>query len=350
MNYIRGEDKELDEDVDKIRKHLFGFYPGCTIEIISTSNGYISRNLGNRFTATSDKEYIKHIADSWESNGAAWELDPANTYSINYKPSHVKVVYPIKSFFDSPIETLDYLSKDPYKMSPKELEEELKQYFPGFYIGCTMEITDQCPYKQDVGKRFVTADIHGRLQSTVKDIRNGHVFILDPKNTYGINYKNPSWLKVVNPEVTETVPTKELVFGKYHIGQVVVSLCDLIGLRKKNQLFRVLPYSNYDRLYYDHKAASSNFSEWRAATVEETEYYQRMIAKGHKEIILDTPKIDVPCGVYPSHVQDVSYSFNIPSSSGGEVTVKEKQKTDLISDFITTQLKSKQKRVKLSIK
>ena len=344
MNYERGKNKELDDATDALREYLPGFYPGCTLELTDTFPSWHKRNIGKRFIATTFASDILRVADRFKLvNGFAYFIDPNNTYGINYEKHHLKVVDPM--YWDAP----DSI-KDPNEMTSKELEEELKQYFPGFYIGCTMEITDQCIYKQDVGKRFVTADVHNRLKNTVNDIRKGVSFILDPNNTYMINYRNPSWLKVVDPEVIESAPKKELVFGKYHIGQVVVSLVDFSCLRKKNQLFRVLPNSDYDHLYYHNDRRSGYADSWRAATVEETEYYQRMIAQGHKEIILDTPKIDVPCGVDPFPVQDVSYDLNIPGSSGSEVTVKEKQKTNLISDFITTQLKSKQKRVKLSIK
>jgi hypothetical protein len=73
------------------------------------------------------------------------------------------------------------------------------------------------------------------------------------------------------PEVV--AKPEPLVFDKYKIGDVVVSLTDFHSRRKEGEMFVVLPKSDKSCLYYKNDANSSDSSDWRAATPEEAAFF-----------------------------------------------------------------------------
>lgn len=76
---------------------------------------------------------------------------------------------------------------------------------------------------------------------------------------------------------------EELIFGKFKIGDIVVSLTNKSSNRKEGELFKVLDRSSRNALYYKESANSSASKEWRLATKEEKEAYERGI-KNIKDI------------------------------------------------------------------
>jgi len=76
-----------------------------------------------------------------------------------------------------------------------------------------------------------------------------------------------------------------LVFGKYKVGDVVVSLEQKAPYRVVGDMFKVLE-NNINALYYLHNTCSLASKEWRAATEEEIKAFQQGIKN-----VNDIPKI-----------------------------------------------------------
>lgn len=96
------------------------------------------------------------------------------------------------------------------------------------------------------------------------------------------------WRANIPPEYFEIVEEKEsgtLVFGKYKVGDVVVSLEQKAPYRVVGDMFKVLE-SNIDALHYLHNTCSLASKEWRAATEEEIKAFQQGIKN-----VNDIPKI-----------------------------------------------------------
>ena len=85
--------------------------------------------------------------------------------------------------------------------------------------------------------------------------------------------------KTLTKKVVEE-KSETLIFGKYKIGDIVVSLSSN-GYRATGELFEVLPNPNnkYDteNLYYISDTCSSAISDWRIATQEEKEAFEKGI-------------------------------------------------------------------------
>lgn len=81
----------------------------------------------------------------------------------------------------------------------------------------------------------------------------------------------------VTPKEDPTPKSELLVFDQYKIGDVVVSLEEVGGLRVIGDMFTVLPESRKAALYYKKIANSSNPSSWRAATEIEAAAFKQGI-------------------------------------------------------------------------
>ena len=72
-----------------------------------------------------------------------------------------------------------------------------------------------------------------------------------------------------------TLPETPLVFDKFNIGDVVVSLSDVIPNRKTGDIFSVLEKSDKNTLYYENCTSSTRAYDWRLATAEEAEAFKK---------------------------------------------------------------------------
>jgi hypothetical protein len=90
------------------------------------------------------------------------------------------------------------------------------------------------------------------------------------KKDEGLVYDNGEWAKRTD------VPVKEErveVFPGIYVGDIVVSLRNFVGARKIGDIFRVLPYSKKDDLFYTKTKSSVDKSSWRLATPAEIKLY-----------------------------------------------------------------------------
>ena len=77
------------------------------------------------------------------------------------------------------------------------------------------------------------------------------------------------------------------VFGKFIIGNIVVSLRNNLHFREEGDMFTVLPKSKQDCLYYKPNTHSSDPGDWRLATTKECQAYHNGV-KNIKQ--MDSPK------------------------------------------------------------
>jgi len=137
-------------------------------------------------------------------------------------------------------------------------------------------------------------DYGGHPKGTVDTIENKGTDIIScslrfeggtiPCNQYRDSLK---WFatKVEAEEFAKTItgikPKEEkmLVFGKYEIGTIVVSLEDVINCRKNGDIYKVFLKSSSNNLVYTEKGYTSYSkpSQWRAATTDEIEAYKNGI-------------------------------------------------------------------------
>lgn len=73
------------------------------------------------------------------------------------------------------------------------------------------------------------------------------------------------------PETSVTAPPESMseVFGKFIIGNIVVSLRNNTPYREEGDMFTILPMSKQDVLYYKPSTNSSDPGDWRLATTKE---------------------------------------------------------------------------------
>jgi hypothetical protein len=74
------------------------------------------------------------------------------------------------------------------------------------------------------------------------------------------------------PEEKKKIERME-VFPGIYVGDIVVSLIDVVISRKNGDIFRVLPYSKKNDLFYKKAISSSDKESWRLATPEEIKFY-----------------------------------------------------------------------------
>lgn len=79
---------------------------------------------------------------------------------------------------------------------------------------------------------------------------------------------NGDWIELFS----EQNPQEIVVFGKYKIGQIVVSLTTN-DYRKKGDLLKILPDSRSNAIFFTSDTCSSDQESWRAATNEEIRAY-----------------------------------------------------------------------------
>ena len=94
-----------------------------------------------------------------------------------------------------------------------------------------------------------------------------------------------------NPDNIEEEP---LVFGLYNIGDIVVNLEDVFySNRKVGDLFKILPNSCRTVLCYK-KGVSNNPKQWRLATPEEIQAYEKGITNINDMYLMKELKYEVP--------------------------------------------------------
>jgi hypothetical protein len=96
---------------------------------------------------------------------------------------------------------------------------------------------------------------------------------------YDLYYYDGAEIVTTEPVFVPPIVAKPelLVFDKYKIGDVVVSLTDFHLRRKEGEMFVVLPKSTKSCLYYKDDANNSFSSDWRAATEYEAAAFKRGI-------------------------------------------------------------------------
>lgn len=99
---------------------------------------------------------------------------------------------------------------------------------------------------------------------------------------YGSVGANSCYYKIISfeewcKENNYTMEEEVLVFGKYHIGDIVVSLTDVNKYRKTGDIFKILPKSSKTALYYLYDTNSMDSDDWRAATEEEIQAFKNGI-------------------------------------------------------------------------
>ena len=93
-----------------------------------------------------------------------------------------------------------------------------------------------------------------------------------------IKKQNFEKAKEICPHLFESTEVKKpLVFGLYNIGDIVVSLVEIPERRSKGEMIRVHPHSDSTRLFYTERFSNGNPKEWRAATPEEIEAFDKGI-------------------------------------------------------------------------
>ena len=79
-----------------------------------------------------------------------------------------------------------------------------------------------------------------------------------------------------NIKAIEQKPSKDLVLGKFNIGDIVVSLTKCYNFRNIGSIFKVEEGSDKDYLYYlSGEKWSGAYNAWRLATPEEIEFYNQ---------------------------------------------------------------------------
>ena len=93
-------------------------------------------------------------------------------------------------------------------------------------------------------------------------------------------------------KIMKTAPeAKTEVFGKFIIGNIVVSIRNNLPWREKGDMFMILPKSHQDMLYYKPGTCSPDRDDWRLATTEECDAYHNGV-KNIKQ--MDSPKTTAP--------------------------------------------------------
>jgi hypothetical protein len=117
-----------------------------------------------------------------------------------------------------------------------------------------------------------------------------------------------------------------VVFPGIYIGDTVVSLRDVGGARKIGDIFRVLPASEKDDLFYTKSRSSADKSSWRLATPEEITFYNN----GGKNIN-DIPKKEL------SPLEVCKQMF--PVGTDVKTEINEIKRTERITDEVYNGIK-----------
>jgi hypothetical protein len=87
------EEPSIDELVKEMQKFIPGYYLGCTLEVVSIPPTKGKATIGSRFISNPDKERLEQTVEAFSSGRPTVGPDVKNTYSANYRPENLKVVY-----------------------------------------------------------------------------------------------------------------------------------------------------------------------------------------------------------------------------------------------------------------
>ena len=115
------------------------------------------------------------------------------------------------------------------------------------------------------------------------------------------------------------------VFGKFIIGNIVVSLRNNMPYREEGDMFTILPMSKQDVLYYKPSTNSSDPGDWRLATTKECQAYHN----GVKNIKQMNDPEEVPAQTKILTLQDIKadqyYYAEYSDKKGGSAVIKSTQ-------------------------
>lgn len=129
------------------------------------------------------------------------------------------------------------------------------------------------------------------------------------------------------PETSSTTApeAKREVFGKFIIGNIVVSLRNNMPYREEGDMFTILPMSKQDILYYKPSTNSSDPGDWRLATTKECIAYHN----GVKNIKQMNDPEEVPAQTKILTLQDIKadqyYYAEYSDKKGGSAVIKSTQ-------------------------
>lgn len=154
-------------------------------------------------------------------------------------------------------------SKDGYRIGDHGMYDLYFENYKDALLQDAMErFPSGCSYIDTSGMRY-------------KNIKYDYPYWYDKKmialkEDEGLVYNNGVWAECTD------VPVKEErveVFPGIYVGDTVVSLRDVGGARKNGDIFRVLPYSEKNDLFYTKTKSSCDNSSWRLATPAELKLY-----------------------------------------------------------------------------
>jgi hypothetical protein len=165
----------------------------------------------------------------------------------------------------------------PYDVTTLTKVETIEKWSVGSYVVALRDGARCIPWKKgDIA-------IFTKKEDTVKLLKNNSdgwscSAEVDVK-WFATRQEAEEFAKTLTKEVVEK-KVEIMIFGKYKIGDIVVSLSSN-DYRATGELFKVLPNPNnkYDteNLYYESSTCSSAISEWRIATQEEKEAFEKGI-------------------------------------------------------------------------
>lgn len=165
----------------------------------------------------------------------------------------------------------------------ESLFEEAKRRYP---VGTKFKVVHQPSH-------ICTVSSHDKYEKTTY---SNHINLLvsDSNNSRGATvYMDGKWAEILSKpeEIPKTMgPKKEErihIFNNIYVGDIVVSLTSVGHYRKEGDIIKSLDKSFKGELYYQDGYASCHSKEWRLATPEEIEAYNKGI-KNIKDIVMNT--------------------------------------------------------------
>ncbi len=99
-----------------------------------------------------------------------------------------------------------------------------------------------------------------------------------------MNYRNHFVPSTKEAYEAQNKPTKVLIFNDIYVGDIVVSLVEKPTIRREGDIFQVLEESRKGVLYYRKEYSNHQVDNWRKATPEEVEAYNKGI-RNIKDIV-----------------------------------------------------------------
>ena len=291
---------------------LYHHYPPFNGRITSTSKhkpGYTEITL---------EQFKKYVLKEEEKPKETHNLIPGSWYEITDEYGE-KWVFKFKEFNepdeldhtlagtpdDGFTDDESFLYGNPKDCKPANMEEvyslfptekpipDLELMPEGFEPPTNMEqLLEEAKRKYPIGTRYKCAltDSEYTVEKPNFSIYNSNT--IHTEYGRGTLYYNGKWAEIISTSEAEEV----LVFGKYKIGDIVVSLTTMGNSRKEGDLFKVLPNSSKS-IYYAPKTSSSRPQDWRKATKEEEEAYNKGITNIHliKDYVetINKPKFEI---------------------------------------------------------